>query len=144
MKRATVSHEFVEYVPSDLTDGVLYVSIPYATAVHLCPCGCRNRVVTPISPAEWQLSYDGESVSLTPSVGNWQFPCRSHYWIRRNRINWAGQWSDRQIAEGRRRAAADLENYFDGRRAEAVETSTPVTQPQRSILARLRQLLGLR
>ena len=53
------------------------MSIPYATAVHLCACGCGNKVVTPFSPAEWQLTYDGDTVSLSPSIGNWQFPCKS-------------------------------------------------------------------
>ena len=115
MKRTSFSHEFVEFVPPVLEEGTLYISIPYGTAVHLCACGCRNKVVTPISPAEWQLLYDGDTVSLTPSVGNWQFPCRSHYVIRRNRVKWAGAWTDEEIAEGRRRDAEELESYFAGR-----------------------------
>src|SRR5579875_1493375 len=98
MKRASVSHEFVEDIPLQLDEGIVYVSIPYSTVVHLCPCGCRNKVVTPLSPAEWQLLYDGESVSLTPSIGNWEFPCRSHYWICHNRIRWARQWTTEEIA----------------------------------------------
>lgn len=61
--------------------------------MHLCACGCRTKVVTPISSTEWRLIYDGESVSLYPSIGNWQFPCQSHYWIRRNEIRWAREWS---------------------------------------------------
>lgn len=119
MKRTSISHEFVEFVPPELQDGTLYVSIEYATAVHLCACGCGNKVVTPISPAEWQLLYDGDSVSLMPSIGNWQFPCRSHYWIRRNKIKWAAAWTDKDIAEGRRRDAEDLESYFTGRQNPA-------------------------
>lgn len=144
MRRVSVSHEFVEFVPPDLEEGVLYVSISYATAIHLCACGCRNRVVTPISPAEWQLLYDGESVSLTPSIGNWEFPCRSHYWIRHNEIKWARSWSDEEIAEGRCRDAEDLEHYFSGKRAETAEVSAPVTQPRLSILHQLLRLFGLR
>jgi hypothetical protein len=70
MKRMTLTHQFGEYVPSELADGVLYISIPYRTVVHRCLCGCGNKVVTPISPAEWQLTYDGETISLTPSIGN--------------------------------------------------------------------------
>ncbi len=143
MKPASISHEFVEYIPPDLEDGVLYVSIPYATAVHLCACGCGNKVVTPISPAQWQLLYDGKSVSLTPSIGNWQFPCHSHYWIRRDKIKWARRWSDEEITEGRRRDADDLESYFAGRRAKAVDASAPVTRPRQSILHRLLRLFGL-
>jgi Family of unknown function (DUF6527) len=63
---------------------------PYATVIHLCACGRGIKVVTPTSPPEWHLTWGGDAVSLYPSIGNWQFPCRSHYWIRRNRIIWAG------------------------------------------------------
>ena len=89
IRHTSLAHEFVEYIPSELADGVLYISIPYRTAVHRCACGCGNKVVTPISPADWQLFYDGDTVSLTPSIGNWGFPCRSHYWINAGRIRWA-------------------------------------------------------
>jgi len=66
-----LTHEFVEYVPAELADGVLYISIIYRSAVRRCACGCGNKVVTPITPADWQLPYDGDTVSLTPSIGNW-------------------------------------------------------------------------
>jgi hypothetical protein len=46
VKRSTVRHEFVEYVPRELEDDVLYISIRYRTAVHRCACGCGNKVVT--------------------------------------------------------------------------------------------------
>ncbi|MEX2374690.1 MAG: DUF6527 family protein [Dehalococcoidia bacterium] len=89
MRETTLRPEFVETVPDSLETGVLYVSMPYATAIHLCACGCRQEVVTPISPSDWQLEYDGEAVTLRPSIGNWRLPCRSHYWIRRGRVDWA-------------------------------------------------------
>ena len=88
-RHTSLVHEFVEYVPAELAEGVLYISIPYRTAVHRCACGCGNKVVTPISPADWQLSWDGDTVSLTPSIGNWGFLCRSHYWIKGGRIRWS-------------------------------------------------------
>jgi len=132
VRRTTISHEFVEFVPSDLEDGVLYVSVPYATAVHLCPCGCGIKVVTPISPPEWQLRWDGDTVSLHPSIGNWQFPCRSHYWIRRNRVEWAPAWTDQQIVEARRRDARELEEYFAGRRGGA-DAVTSQSAPGRRV-----------
>ena len=59
MKRTTFNHEFIEFIPSELEEGVLYVSVQYATAVHKCACGCNNKVVTPISPVDWQLLFDG-------------------------------------------------------------------------------------
>ena len=94
-------HEFVEFIPTPIEEGKIYVSIPYATVAHKCCCGCGNEVVTPLSPTDWKLIFDGDSVSLDPSIGNWEFKCNSHYWIRNNRIQWADQWSKDQIEHGR-------------------------------------------
>jgi hypothetical protein len=82
----TVQHQFVEYVPEfeQVQEGVLYISMPYATAVHKCMCGCGMEVVTPLSPKDWKLTFDGKVVTLAPSIGNWKFKCRSHYWIKKN------------------------------------------------------------
>ena len=83
-----LEHRFVQFMPEVLDDRVLYVSIEYCTASHNCCCGCGIEVSTPIDPSGWTLSFDGETVSLSPSIGNWQLACRSHYWICRNRVNW--------------------------------------------------------
>lgn len=112
MEAADIEPEFVKFIPANLTQGKLYVSMLYATTVHLCACGCGNRVVLPLSSAEWQLYFDGESVSLTPSVGNREYPCRSHYWIKANKIRWAALWTNAQIAAGRRRDAEALNEYI--------------------------------
>lgn len=98
-------HEFVESIPDELASNTIYISIAFATVVHRCCCGCGNEVVTPLSPVDWQLMFDGETVSLYPSIGNWSFRCQSHYWITRNSIRWAEQWSDERIAAGRARDA---------------------------------------
>ena len=84
----------------------------YATAIHNCACGCGNRVVTPFSPTDWSLTYDGETVTLYPSVGNWNFPCRSHYWIRNSKIIPVPAWSDREIKEGRKNDTKRKRAYF--------------------------------
>ncbi|WP_123682869.1 DUF6527 family protein [Amycolatopsis thermoflava] len=96
--RTTIRHEFVETIPEDLDDGVLYVSITYSTAVHKCVCGCGHEVVTPLAPRQWWLTFDGEVVSLAPSIGNWSFPCRSHYWIRVGEVHRARTFTDTEIA----------------------------------------------
>lgn len=113
------SHEFVNEVPERLHHGVVYVSIEYATAVHLCACGCGSEVVTPLTPLDWQVTYDGESVSFSPSVGNWSFPCQSHYWIVRNRVRWARRWTSGEIERQReysrsRRSEAERKRRNDG------------------------------
>jgi hypothetical protein len=93
----TIQHKFVQFVPDILEDGILYVTVEYRTAVHKCVCGCGNKVVTPISPSDWKLTFDGKTVTLRPSIGNWNFDCRSHYWITNNKIEWAEAWSKKEI-----------------------------------------------
>ncbi len=92
---------FVKTIPEDLQERTIYVSIDYATAVHKCCCGCGGEVVTPLTPTDWTLSFDGDSISLSPSIGNWSFECMSHYWIEHCTVKWARRWSKRQIEAGR-------------------------------------------
>ena len=104
--------EFVTFIPSRLEERTLYVSIEYGTVVHKCCCGCGKEVVTPLSPTDWKLFYDGVSVSLHPSIGSWNFECKSHYWIDRNTARWAGQWSQKKINAERARDRRAKEKYF--------------------------------
>ena len=110
---ASLKHEFVEFIPEELEQGTFYISIRFKTGTHLCSCGCGNIVVTPLSPTDWKLIFDGKTVSLHPSVGNWSFPCQSHYWIRNNRIEWAPKWSREQIERGRRHDVLAKDDYLD-------------------------------
>ena len=80
---------FCDQVPSNTEQGKVYVSMKFATAIHLCACGCQNEIVTPFSPKDWNLLFDGKTISLNPSIGNWQLKCHSHYWIKKNQIVWA-------------------------------------------------------
>ena len=77
---------FVEDVPitRNLKEGVLYVSIRHSIVTHLCACGCGARIDTPLDPDEWTMIYNGETISLRPSIGNWDIPCQSHYFITEN------------------------------------------------------------
>src|SRR4051812_5438055 len=98
----TIRVEFTEFIPSSLDEGVLYVSKKYHTASHLCACGCRSKAVTPLNPSGWQLGVKGGEPTLYPSIGNWSFPCQSHYWIRNGEIQWAPKWTREEIEAGRR------------------------------------------
>ena len=109
-----ISHEFVDYIPKSLRERTIYISIEFATAVHKCFCGCGLEVVTPISPTDWKLIYDGVSISLSRSIGNWSFPCQSHYWIERNMVNWAKGWSRDEIEIGRDLDRLAKQKYFSG------------------------------
>lgn len=103
MRNQTLDHRFVRTVPRELEPGILYISMEYATAVHSCCCGCGDRVVTPFTPTDWRMTFDGEAVSVHPSVGNWNQKCRSHYVITGNKVLEAGAWSNTQIESERRR-----------------------------------------
>jgi len=112
MRHARLAHRFVEHVPERLDPGVLYISMEYGTAAHSCCCGCGEEVVTPFTPTDWMMTFDGETVSLSPSVGSWTLPCRSHYVIKRGQVIEAGTWTDEQIAAERRRDRAVKARYY--------------------------------
>jgi hypothetical protein len=103
----------VQYIPKTPEPGVLYVSEEFEAAVHLCACGCGLKVSTPLGPTEWSFLDSPNGPSLEPSIGNWQFPCRSHYWIRNGQIVWAEQWTPEQITAGERAEDQRRRNHYD-------------------------------
>jgi Family of unknown function (DUF6527) len=113
MRIKSLRHQFVELIPSTQEEGVLYVSMEYATAVHRCCCGCGAKVVTPLAPTDWTLTFDGRRISLDPSIGNWALKCQSHYWIRHNRVEWAPRWSRSRVDANRRRSQEVKRRHFD-------------------------------
>jgi uncharacterized protein DUF6527 len=98
-----LEHRFVDDIPEQLDPGLLYISMHYAIVVHLCCCGCGREVATPLSPAQWRLTFDGENVSLHPSIGSWNLPCRSHYIISQGQVIKAPSWSEEEVAYGQAR-----------------------------------------
>ena len=96
-------HIFVDTVPEQLAEAVIYISPKYSAAVHLCACGCGSEVVTPFNPTiGWTLVFDGKTVSLCPSIGNWRLPCKSHYFIRNSRVDWMLRMTDEDILAGKK------------------------------------------
>jgi hypothetical protein len=133
-KHVALDHEFVEYIPDQIEEGTLYISTRFATAVHKCVCGCGNEVVTPLAPTDWELTFNGRTVSLDPSIGNWNFACQSHYWIKRNQIRWAPKWSKQRIA---------AERHRNGERAEqgmAFEGPKPEGNDKTGLLQKIRRV----
>jgi Family of unknown function (DUF6527) len=102
----------VIYLPKELSQGILYVSNEYAVAGHLCACGCGVKVITPLGSAEWTYSERNGHPTLYPSIGSWQMPCRSHYFITEGQIQWASQWSDAQIVAGRSAEEQKRQAYY--------------------------------
>lgn len=107
MKIKQIRPEYFEFIPERLENGVLYISERYRTAVHKCCCGCGKEVVTPLSPAEWSVKLNNGRVSLWPSIGNWSYPCRSHYVIRDSRILEAKAMTERQVQRVKANDRAD-------------------------------------
>lgn len=94
---------FVGSFPSALEPETLYISVEFNSCAHLCACGCGQEVITPLSPAQWSFSYNGQNVSVRPSIGNWSLECRSHYIIDHGRIVCSRTFSDEEITSNRAR-----------------------------------------
>jgi len=89
MTRVTdVAFAFVDSAPEELEPGKIYVSTKYRAIVHLCLCGCNEKVLLKLDPEDWSFTFDGRTISIHDSIGNVGLPCRSHYFVRRNRVDW--------------------------------------------------------
>jgi hypothetical protein len=148
MKIKTLRPEYVKHVPEALSEGVLYISEEFETAGHLCCCGCGEEVFTPLNKAQWTLSKNQQTgtASLCPSIGNWKYACRSHYWIKNNVVIDAGDMSKKAIdavtkRDQRDRHALVKENNQKIAQATEAVNSKPVEHS--GIFAKfLRWLLG--
>lgn len=116
----SVTPKFVEYIPTDgkeLVPGIVYISMKHNMVVHRCPCGCKELSEFMLDPIRFRIEYDGRSVTFDPSIGNSNLRCRSHYWIRDNRIHWCAPMQNWETmrAQGRERARA-----LETREADAI------------------------
>ncbi|WP_108425074.1 DUF6527 family protein [Flagellimonas amoyensis] len=116
----TVRLKFLEQIPEKLEDGVLYISMEYGTVLHNCCCGCGSEVNTPLSPASWKMEYNGETVTLDPSIGNWSFPCKSHYWIKNNKVIWCKKWSQSEVNIHRKEEAQDMQIHYSEKKKKGM------------------------
>jgi hypothetical protein len=135
----SLQHHFVQFLPETLEPGILYISLEFVTASHLCCCGCGEEVVTPFSPVSWKMTFDGETVSLWPSIGNWNLRCRSHYVIDRGRVVTAGPWSNQQVSAECKRNKEAKADYFE---MQATVPSAPVEPANRPSLPKGKSWLG--
>jgi hypothetical protein len=126
----------VQYMPTKLEPGILYVAEEFGAAAHLCACGCGATVRTPLDPTEWSLTETKHGPSLYPSIGNWQEPCKSHYWIESGKVRWAEKWTSGQIEAGRRREQERRGEYY-----EALYRKQPTKF--RKLWDRLKSFLGI-
>ena len=57
-----------------------------------CPCRCGRKIDLNLIPSQqqpsWLVTMDGDNVTLHPSVWLKSGQCRSHFFIRNNRVIW--------------------------------------------------------
>ncbi|GGG48893.1 DUF6527 family protein [Bizionia arctica] len=131
-----LKHQFVDFMPDIIQEGVIYISLEYKSVIHKCACGCGKEVNTPLHPTGWKMLYDGESISLKPSVGNWSFDCKSHYWITNNEIEWSLKWTNETIGKVRTIEDSERQEYYRDKDSENLDNDssnlidTPVSKPK--------------
>ena len=91
----------VEELPDVLDPRAVYVlgEEKYLWFVALlCPCGCKEVLQVSLLPdakPKWKLveHIDDGSITLQPSVWR-KIGCRSHFFLRRGRIQWCGEYQE--------------------------------------------------
>lgn len=95
IKKVEIEPIYVETIPDEKEDGKMYISEKFHVAIHNCLCGCKVETVLPLNHGTgimashgWTLTkHDDGKVSFSPSIANYQFPCKSHYIITKNVAN---------------------------------------------------------
>jgi hypothetical protein len=96
IRQVEISPVFVETLPDveQMEEAKIYISKKYHCSGHRCLCGCGELTILPFNLIingqyrGWNLiEHDNGKISFTPSVGNFQIPCKSHYIITKNKAN---------------------------------------------------------
>lgn len=88
LKKVKVTPIYVDYIPSELDQFKIYISEENKVSIHKCLCGCGEKVVMPLNNKGWSLEkYSDEKITFYPSIGNYNFPCNSHYIIKKSIAN---------------------------------------------------------
>jgi len=76
----------------EMENGILYISLQFGVANHLCACGCGQQTVMPFGKGDlgWNMTDNNGEISFTPSIGNFmgEDPYHAHYYITNNKIIW--------------------------------------------------------
>ena len=100
-----ITPKFVEFIPTegkDLIPGIVYINMKHGMVVYRCLCGCGGLSEFMLDPIRFRMEYDGSNVTFYPSIGISYLECRSHYWIRNNRIEWCAPMEDWESQEAQR------------------------------------------
>lgn len=75
---------------------------------------------------------------MSPSIGNWNFPCRSHYIIKRGQVVVAESWNSRLVMAGRSQDRANKAQYYQ---PKLDDFSDDRADEERGVLGKLRSWL---
>lgn len=114
MKVRVLIPRYVPNLPEQLEEGIFYICEEFDATAHKCCCGCGEDVYNKLGAAKWRLIKEfGGTVSLYPSVGNWNYACRSHYWIESNHVIDAGPMSNLAIKAVQERDRRDRDRAIE-------------------------------
>lgn len=88
MKQMTYKTIFIDRMPIELQEGVLYMAPHFETAMYKCMCGCGKIITTPLTktlnlPYTWL--FDGKNASLYPYYND---KCHSKYSLSHGIVEW--------------------------------------------------------
>lgn len=88
--------EHVDRLPAYLEEGIVYTSEEYEVAALKCACGCGHKVTLLLGDGHEVRDFGGRA-DIWPSIGVWDAPCRSHFFIKNGEVLWADRWSEEAI-----------------------------------------------
>ncbi|MDY0885383.1 DUF6527 family protein [Dongia soli] len=90
-------YETVERIPNQLREGVVYHSEEFELAALLCVCGCGHRI-TLLVPDSHQVTSSNRLATIRPSIGVFDAPCKSHFFITAGKVDLLPAFTDAQAA----------------------------------------------
>jgi hypothetical protein len=124
-------YQKVDRTPATLVDGVVYHNEDFELAALSCACGCGHRI-TLLVPDSHQVFDHGGFATVRPSIGVFDAPCLSHFFVTAGDVEWLDAFSQPSAAAIMQRQIARHVG-FETKRA---------TWFQR-LVQRVRKLLGL-
>ncbi|MGX9120463.1 DUF6527 family protein [Mesorhizobium sp. BHbsci] len=88
----------VDRIPSQMREGIVYHTEEFELAGLLCACGCGHRI-TLLVPDSHNVWDEGGYVTIRPSIGVFDAPCKSHYIISAGDVQWLPGFSGAHASE---------------------------------------------
>ncbi|WP_425281570.1 DUF6527 family protein [Peiella sedimenti] len=78
-------YEEVTKTPKPLEAGIVYHNPSFELATLLCACGCGHKVTLLVPDGHRVINNSGYA-TITPSIGVFDAPCMSHYFITNGHV----------------------------------------------------------